>query len=118
MAKKVFQKFVSAGEPGKHAPVKDEDAASENEEDDEETMGKSEEEDEEGDVEPTILEESEPHIEDKSMDRRKGLERGDLNKTIFIQNLPFDVNSEDIKKHFLTFGKVKSVFLVLHPKSK
>ena len=65
-----------------------------------------------------MIEESEPQILDKDMDGRKDAEKGDINKTIFIKNLPFDVNSGDIKKHFLTFGKVKSVYLVLHPKTK
>ena len=65
-----------------------------------------------------IIEESESQIQEKHMDGQKDLEKGDLNKTIFIKNLPFDVNSGDIKKYFLTFGKVKSVYLVLHPKTK
>ena len=65
-----------------------------------------------------IIEESESQIQEKHMDGQKDTEKGDLNKTIFIKNLPFDVNSGDIKKHFLSFGKVKSVHLVLHPKTK
>ena len=65
-----------------------------------------------------VTEESESQIQEKHMDGQKDLEKGDLNKTIFIKNLPFDVNSGDIKKHFLSFGKVKSVYLVLHPKTK
>ena len=65
-----------------------------------------------------VTEESESQIQEKHMDGQKDTEKGDLNKTIFIKNLPFDVNSGDIKKHFLSFGKVKSVHLVLHPKTK
>ncbi|XP_010254678.1 PREDICTED: RNA-binding protein 28 isoform X2 [Nelumbo nucifera] len=42
----------------------------------------------------------------------------DLQRTIFISNLPFDVDIEDVKKRFSAFGEVKSFVPVLHQVTK
>ncbi|WOK98077.1 RNA-binding protein 28 isoform X1 [Canna indica] len=42
----------------------------------------------------------------------------DLDKTIFISNLPFEVDSEEVKERFSSFGKVKSFLPVLHKQTK
>ncbi|KAK1320779.1 hypothetical protein QJS10_CPA03g00720 [Acorus calamus] len=42
----------------------------------------------------------------------------DLERTIFISNIPFDVEHEEVKKRFSVFGKVQSYFPVLHPVTK
>ncbi|KAJ0982813.1 hypothetical protein J5N97_011068 [Dioscorea zingiberensis] len=43
---------------------------------------------------------------------------GDLEKTIFISNLPFDIDSEEVKQRFSVFGEVQSFFPVLHRLTK
>ncbi|ONH91035.1 hypothetical protein PRUPE_8G089700 [Prunus persica] len=45
-------------------------------------------------------------------------EEDDLHRTIFISNLPFDINNEDVKQRFSTFGELQSFFPVLHPVTK
>lgn len=42
----------------------------------------------------------------------------DLHKTVFISNLPFDVESGEVKQRFSVFGEVKSFFPVLHQVTK
>ncbi|KAF6163052.1 hypothetical protein GIB67_001380 [Kingdonia uniflora] len=42
----------------------------------------------------------------------------DLQRTIFIRNLPFDIDSEDVKMRFSAYGKIKSFHPVLHPITK
>ncbi|GAB2247632.1 hypothetical protein Droror1_Dr00007514 [Drosera rotundifolia] len=42
----------------------------------------------------------------------------DLQNTVFIGNLPFDVDPEEVKQRFLGFGEVLSFFPVLHPVTK
>ncbi|CAL1390438.1 unnamed protein product [Linum trigynum] len=42
----------------------------------------------------------------------------DLQRTVFISNLPFDVGNEEVKQRFSTFGEVLSFFPVLHPVTK
>ncbi|KAG9451084.1 hypothetical protein H6P81_011049 [Aristolochia fimbriata] len=42
----------------------------------------------------------------------------DLDRTIFISNLPFDVNNDEVKQRFSLFGEVKSFLPVLHPVTK
>ncbi|CAN1234828.1 RNA-binding protein 28 [Linum perenne] len=42
----------------------------------------------------------------------------DLQRTIFINNLPFDVDTEEVKQRFSAFGEVLSFFPVLHPVTK
>ncbi|MCO5586978.1 hypothetical protein L7F22_040923 [Adiantum nelumboides] len=44
--------------------------------------------------------------------------QGDLTKTIFITNIPFDADKTTLKKVFSAFGKIKSTYLVRHPKTK
>ena len=42
----------------------------------------------------------------------------DLDRTIFISNLPFEIDSEEVKERFSSFGKVQSFFPVLHKLTK
>lgn len=42
----------------------------------------------------------------------------DLQRTIFISNLPFDVDNEEVKQRFSAFGKVQSFVPVLHKVTK
>lgn len=42
----------------------------------------------------------------------------DLRRTIFICNLPFDTNNEEVKQRFSSFGEVQSFFPVLHQVTK
>ncbi|KAH7661916.1 nucleolar protein 4 [Dioscorea alata] len=43
---------------------------------------------------------------------------GDLEKTIFISNLPFDIDNEEVKQRFSVFGEVRSFLPVLHHLTK
>ncbi|CAL4936516.1 unnamed protein product [Urochloa decumbens] len=42
----------------------------------------------------------------------------DLDRTIFISNLPFDISNEEVTARFAVFGKVESFFPVLHKLTK
>ncbi|XP_072951994.1 uncharacterized protein [Typha angustifolia] len=42
----------------------------------------------------------------------------DLERTIFISNLPFDISNEEVKQRFSVFGKVQSFLPVLHQLTK
>jgi len=42
----------------------------------------------------------------------------DLDRTIFISNLPFDISNEEVTMRFSVFGKVESFFPVLHKLTK
>lgn len=104
MAKKVLNKVVSAsldGEPTNNEP-------NQTDGDLHRSKGRL----------ASVKEESKPQLKKKPGEGDQSTSRGDLEKTVFIKNLPFDAGSDDIKKHFLVFGKVKSVYLVLHPKTK
>ncbi|THU63796.1 hypothetical protein C4D60_Mb01t19610 [Musa balbisiana] len=46
------------------------------------------------------------------------LDGPDLDRTIFISNLPFEIDSEEVKERFSSFGKVQSFFPVLHKLTK
>ncbi|KAL0412466.1 UNVERIFIED_CONTAM: RNA-binding protein 28 [Sesamum radiatum] len=45
-------------------------------------------------------------------------EEDELQRTIFISNLPFDVTSEEVKQRFSAFGEVQSFVPVLHQVTK
>lgn len=47
-----------------------------------------------------------------------GKEDADLDRTVFISNLPFDVSAEEVKQRFSIFGEVQSCFPVLHQLTK
>lgn len=47
-----------------------------------------------------------------------GKKEKDLNKTIFISNLPFEVDSEEVKQRFSSFGKVQTFLPVVHKLTK
>ncbi|KZV26202.1 RNA-binding protein 28 [Dorcoceras hygrometricum] len=71
-------------------------------------------------------------VENKSSDasaipdtKRSNLMKGksvegdnELQKTIFITNLPFDIDTEEVKQRFSTFGEVQSFIPVLHQVTK
>ena len=42
----------------------------------------------------------------------------DLQRTIFISNLPFDINNEEVKQRFSEFGELQSFVPVLHQVTK
>lgn len=42
----------------------------------------------------------------------------DLHRTLFISNLPFDIDSGEVKERFSTFGEVQSFFPVLNQVTK
>lgn len=47
-------------------------------------------------------------------DQEKMEEESDLQRTVFISNLPFDIENEEVKQRFSAFGEVQSFFPVLH----
>ncbi|KAF8410539.1 hypothetical protein HHK36_003070 [Tetracentron sinense] len=50
---------------------------------------------------------------------REPIEReDDLQGTIFISNLPFDIDNQEVKQRFSVFGEVQSFFPVLHQVTK
>lgn len=58
-------------------------------------------------------ESDEKHIESRSVGDEDALPR-----TIFINNLPFDLDPKEVKQRFSSFGKVQSFFPVVHPVTK
>lgn len=42
----------------------------------------------------------------------------DLDRTIFISNLPFDIDNEEVKQRFSVFGEIQSFLPVLHQLTK
>ncbi|KAJ8438859.1 hypothetical protein Cgig2_007704 [Carnegiea gigantea] len=58
------------------------------------------------------------HTESKSTESISKNAEDDLTKTIFISNLPFDLDNEEVKQRFSSFGEVQSFFPVLHPVTK
>lgn len=44
--------------------------------------------------------------------------KSDLDRTIFISNLPFDIDNEVVKQRFSVFGEVQAFLPVLHPLTK
>ncbi|XP_039006896.1 RNA-binding protein 28-like isoform X2 [Hibiscus syriacus] len=42
----------------------------------------------------------------------------DLERTIFISNLPFDIDKKEVKERFSAFGELQSFIPVLHPVTK
>ncbi|XP_031273863.1 RNA-binding protein 28 [Pistacia vera] len=67
-----------------------------------------------------VSEASEPENSGKSKSKplNKMDEEEDLQRTIFISNLPFDVENEEVKQRFSGFGEVQSFFPVLHQVTK
>ena len=63
---------------------------------------------------------SKPEISDKSKAStvKQTDDKEDLHTTLFISNLPFDVDKEEVKERFSAFGAVQSFFPVLHPVTK
>uniref|UniRef100_A0A1D1YCC0 RNA-binding protein 28 n=2 Tax=Anthurium amnicola TaxID=1678845 RepID=A0A1D1YCC0_9ARAE len=65
-----------------------------------------------------------PMVTSKNVNRRKLLsiesrERdSDLDRTLFLSNLPFDIDPEDVKQRFSVFGEVQSFLPVLHKVTK
>lgn len=55
------------------------------------------------------------HTESKATESTSKNAEDDLTKTIFISNLPFDLDNEEVKQRFSAFGEVQSFFPVLHP---
>lgn len=43
---------------------------------------------------------------------------GDLERTLFISNIPFEIDNEEVKLRFSAFGKVQTYVPVLHPLTK
>ncbi|XP_039139962.1 RNA-binding protein 28 isoform X3 [Dioscorea cayenensis subsp. rotundata] len=77
------------------------------------------------DVSKSALDVKEMHITSKfgqSADpshQKINKKEGDLEKTIFISNLPFDIDNEEVKQRFFSvFGEVRSFLPVLHHLTK
>lgn len=54
----------------------------------------------------------------KLRDFKEGDGEDDLLRTIFISNLPFDIDKEEVKQRFSGFGEVQSFIPVLHQITK
>ncbi|KAJ4966654.1 hypothetical protein NE237_018503 [Protea cynaroides] len=63
-----------------------------------------------------VKSEKSPRIEKAASQLIEG--QDNLQRTIFISNLPFDIDNEDVKQRFSVFGEVKSFVPVLHQITK
>ncbi|XP_019453432.1 PREDICTED: RNA-binding protein 28-like isoform X2 [Lupinus angustifolius] len=62
---------------------------------------------------------SKPEISDKSkLSNPKQAEEADLQRTVFINNLPFECDNEEVKQRFSGFGEVEYFAPVLHQVTK
>lgn len=63
---------------------------------------------------------SKPEISDKgkASTLKQTDEKEELHRTIFLSNLPFDVDKDEVKERFSTFGAVQSFVPVLHQVTK
>ncbi|KAE8008564.1 hypothetical protein FH972_005063 [Carpinus fangiana] len=52
--------------------------------------------------------------DNKASDPKQTEEEEDLQGTVFISNLPFDIDNEEVKQRFSVFGEVQSFIPVLH----
>ncbi|CAI9103761.1 OLC1v1002305C1 [Oldenlandia corymbosa var. corymbosa] len=85
-------------------------------------------EENDGDVKSSITDESpnaknKPKLkpgdgEGKLLDKDPTQRQEELQRTIFISNLPFDISKEEVTQRFLTFGAIEAFFPVLHPVTK
>ncbi|XP_020533459.1 RNA-binding protein 28 isoform X2 [Jatropha curcas] len=50
--------------------------------------------------------------------KKTDTEDDDLQRTVFISNIPFEIDNEEVKQRFSAFGKVKSFVPVLHQVTK
>ncbi|XP_021286016.1 RNA-binding protein 28 [Herrania umbratica] len=60
----------------------------------------------------------EKSIKNKQANIKQTDGEGDLQRTIFISNLPFDIDDKEVKERFSGFGEVQSFLPVLHPVTK
>ncbi|KAL5790992.1 hypothetical protein ACOSQ2_005880 [Xanthoceras sorbifolium] len=67
-----------------------------------------------------VFDVSEPEKSSKSKSTALKQTEGedDLQRQIFISNLPFDIENEEVKQRFAEFGEVQSFVLVLHQVTK
>lgn len=108
VARKVLENFVqSSANDDLSAPMKHEES---NPDDvpEEQTKLSVQAAGESGASRPIKIEKSGPSI-------LKPTEEEDLGTTLFISNLPFDIDKEEVKQRFSAFGEVLSFFPVLHP---
>lgn len=61
--------------------------------------------------------ESEKSIKSKGS-ALKNIDGEDLHRTIFISNLPFDIENEEVRHRFSSFGEVESFYPALHQVTK
>ncbi|KAJ1391551.1 RNA-binding domain superfamily [Sesbania bispinosa] len=61
---------------------------------------------------------SEPEISGRSKLSNKQTEEDDLQRTVFISNLPFECDNEEVKQRFSGFGDVEYFLPVLHQVTK
>ncbi|XP_062076844.1 uncharacterized protein LOC133781780 [Humulus lupulus] len=63
---------------------------------------------------------SKPENSDKSKASavKQTEDKEELHRTLFISNLPFDIDKEEVKERFSAFGAVQSFVPVLHPVTK
>lgn len=64
------------------------------------------------------LDVTEPEKSIKSKDSTHKDGEDDLSRTIFMSNLPFDIDNEEVRERFSTFGEVQSFLPVLHQVTK
>ncbi|KAL4317932.1 hypothetical protein GQ457_18G017280 [Hibiscus cannabinus] len=58
-------------------------------------------------------------IKPEKSDKNKEMDgEEELQRTIFVSNLPFDIDKKDVKERFSAFGEMQSFIPVLHPITK
>ncbi|KAM6581515.1 hypothetical protein CsatA_005289 [Cannabis sativa] len=125
IAKKVLQNLIASSSKGT-LPSGDDDPELQ-EKNTEVNVGASDASDASGEVLNELPQESvkpsdvsKPESSDKSKGSavKQTEEKEDLHKTLFISNLPFDIDKEEVKERFSAFGAVQSFVPVLHQVTK
>lgn len=111
VARKVLNNFLSSSN-GSVAPVNDDSKSVQRIQDDETVKAHNKADGHTNLIKPETLAKAE-NTNFKSAETEEELER-----TLFISNLPFDITNEEVKQRFTGFGEIQSFFPVLHPITK
>lgn len=109
--RKVLKNIIASSSNGTGTSMTDDTNLSEENKEDENLGGPSKAQD----MPAVIIGNTE---KSKQIGKRTTEGEDDLQRTIFISNLPFEIDREEVKHRFSAFGKVESFFPVLHHVTK
>lgn len=118
IARKVLKKFTSSSTASLPSLSDDTALSQSDEETDTDERVKMSSELAYASAEVADVPEPENAVKSKTKSRQHTEGEEDLHRTVFISNLPFDIENEEVKQRFSGFGEVQSFVPVLHPVTK